>query len=226
MHNRLLAMGQKKYQHDFEEIQFHPEELAKIKKIKKPTMIFVNSMSDLFHEKISFEFISSVMYVFEKYPHHTFQILTKRADRLFGFKIRYHIPDNVWIGVTVENIDNLERIYHLVKIPHSVRFISFEPLLSRIPIAALASHLCGTGFFTDQGYNTHVDWIIVGGETGPNARQMNIEWAKEIRDFCIQTKIPFFFKKQGGTGKDKFNRELDGEIWEQWPEVSKGGRCG
>lgn len=222
MHERLQAMGQPKYQHSFNEVWGFPEELEKIKRWKKTSMIFVNSMSDLFHKANPYTFIHQAIDTFSKHPHHTFQILTKRADRMAEFFEDIVVPKNVWVGVTVEDADNTERIYHLTRIQAPVRFVSFEPLLTRIPVSKLKQMICGTGAFTDQPYKTKIGWAIVGGETGHHSRPMSIQWAMEIKDFCLEHEIPFFFKKLGGPDKKISKcRTLGGQLWEQWPEHYK-----
>jgi len=227
MHERLRSMSQPKYQHDFNTIQLHPEEITKPDTWKKPRMIFVNSMSDLFHKDIHSEFISAALLHFGSLKRHTFQILTKRADRLLEFTKEISLFDNIWVGVTVESEAEMERIHYLTQIPTGVRFVSFEPLLTRIATPTLKQMICGTGAFTDQPYNTKIDWAIVGGETGHHARSMQTQWAEEILFFCIEHKIPFFFKKHGGQDKRIAKcRTLSGRIWEQWPNIDLGKGMG
>lgn len=218
MHRRLRAMGQPKYQHPFETIKLHPEVIGEIAGWKKPRMVFVNSMSDLFHAGIPEDFIAEAFRAFARAPRHTFQVLTKRAYQMREFSKRHAIPDNVWMGVTVEDEENLTRLGQLIEVPARIRFVSFEPLLGRIPKDWLKQIICGTGAFTDQPYNKKIQWVIVGGETGPGARIMEIPWALEIRDFCTEHDIPFFFKKIGGPGKIGKSRLLVDRMWEEWPK--------
>jgi protein gp37 len=159
-------------------------------------------MSDLFHKDVPIEFIFKVFDVMHQASHHRFQILTKRSSRLAQISPALHWTGNVWMGVTVENADYLSRIDDLKKIDASVKFISCEPLLGPIP------HLVLEG----------IDWVIVGGESGPGARPMNPKWAIDIRDQCIAAGVPFFFKQWGGVNKKKNGRSLGGRIWDDMPE--------
>lgn len=198
---RLKTMGLYKYRNGFK-ITLHPQELSKPYFIKKPSLIFVNSMSDLFHENVPIEFIQQVFKVMNENKQHIFQILTKRPHILLKYDkddlLRW--SDNIWMGVSVENQDYIWRIEYLKQSKARIKFISFEPLLGPV-----CSDLSG------------INWVIVGGESGPGARPLEAEWVRKIRDICIEKKIPFFFKQWGGKNKKKTGRILDGKIWEQFP---------
>jgi protein gp37 len=169
------------------------------------TTFFVNSMSDLFHDEVPEEFIRQVFDVMRQCPQHTFQVLTKRSERLREMAPRLTWTDNIYMGVTVENSDYYGRIHDLVKTPAKLKFLSVEPLLSAVTDIPLDG----------------IDWVIVAGESGARARPMQAEWAREVRDKCIQMKIPFFFKQWGGRGKvnKERGRLLDGVTWDQMPSV-------
>ena len=201
---RLQAMGNGKYRHGFE-LTLHPEVLQEPFRWKKPRMVFVNSMSDLFHKDIPVEYIRQVFSVMQQNPQHVFQVLTKRADVL-----RYYDGEgwlkwlhNIWMGVTVENARNMGRIDLLRQTDARVKFLSCEPLLGPLPDLDLDD----------------IDWVIVGGESGRSARPMNPEWVQEIREQCIAADTAFFFKQWGGTNKKKAGRVLDGRVWDQVPEM-------
>ena len=164
-------------------------------------MIFVNSMGDLFHEEVPVEFIKRVFRTMEETPRHTYQLLTKRADRLAEVAPLLNWPDNVWMGVTVEDNGRVPRIDRLRGVPASVRFLSVEPLLGPLPDLDLSG----------------VDWVIVGGESGPGARPLDPEWVLAIRDKCVESSIPFFFKQWGGVRKKAAGRELESRTWSQMP---------
>jgi len=200
MSARLQAMGQPRYRNGFR-LTLHPEALDLPLSWSKGQMVFVNSMSDLFHREVPADFIRDVFRVMETASHHTFQVLTKRAERLASLAANLHWPPNVWVGVTVESEPYLRRIDRLREVPAAVRFVSFEPLLG--PLGELAL----------QG----VDWVIVGGESGPGARPMRAEWARSIRDQCLAAGIPFFFKQWGGVRRTQAGRSLDGRRWDQLP---------
>lgn len=197
---RLQAMGQPNYRNGFK-VTLQERMLPIPLMWKKPRMIFVNSMSDLFHKDVPTEFIEKTFAVMKKASWHTFQILTKRSDRLQLIEDRIHIPKNVWLGVSVECEDYLYRIDDLRKTGAQVRFLSLEPLIG--PLTGL--DLNG------------IDWVIVGGESGPGARPMNEEWVTEIRDACLASKVPFFFKQWGGVVKKRTGRVLEGRTWDQMP---------
>ena len=197
---RLKAMGQPNYQNEFQ-VTLHENTLDLPLHWKKPQMIFVNSMSDLFHENVPVNFIQSVFDVMRQASWHTFQILTKRAERLSQMNSLIDWPENVWAGVSVENSDYLFRIDLLRATNAQVKFLSIEPLLGPIPHIKLPN----------------IDWVIVGGESGPKSRKMEEEWVLQVRDSCIEQKVPFFFKQWGGTNKKKNGRLLEGRTWDEMP---------
>jgi protein gp37 len=170
-------------------------------KWKTPQMIFVNSMSDLFHKDVPEEYIQRVFDVMRRGSRHVFQVLTKRSQRLARLSPKLDWPPNVWMGVSVESAEYRFRIDHLRETGAAVKFLSLEPLLA--PLADL--NLCG------------IDWVIVGGESGPGARAMNGEWVLDIRDQCKDAGIPFFFKQWGGTNKKKAGRLLENRTWDEMP---------
>lgn len=203
MSNRLHALGVKKYKNKFK-LTLHPDSLGLPLKWKKPKKIFVNSMSDLFHEDVPFHFIDKLFDIMKKCPQHQFQILTKRPRRMHEY-MKEKVPlDNVWLGTTIENEDNLWRTSFLINTPAKVRFWSCEPLLGP---------LNDMGDFCLNG----IDWIIVGGESGPNHRPMKPEWVREIRDQCREQGIAFFFKQWGGNTPKSGGRELDGKTYNEYP---------
>jgi protein gp37 len=189
-----------KYKDGFQ-FKFYPKYLDQPLTWSKPRKIFVNTMSDTFHEDAPLEAIQQIFDRMVKCHHHIFQVLTKRAERMAELSAKLPWPDNVWVGVTVENADYLSRLAFLRQVPARVRFISFEPLLSAIPNIN----------FQD------IHWAIVGGESGPKARKMDLDWARDIHDQCLRAKVPFFFKQVGGTGRDKGGRLLDGQEWNEYP---------
>ncbi len=164
--------------------------------------IFVNSMSDLFHDDVPDEFVERVFDVMRRASQHTFQLLTKRAARMATLTSSMRIPDNVWMGVSVENFKYTARIDELRKVKAKVRFLSVEPLLG--PISA--PNLGG------------IHWVIVGGESGPRARPMQAEWVRALRDWCVDAQVPFFFKQWGGVRKHTTGRILDGRTWDEMPK--------
>ena len=203
MARRLKAMGQRRYRNGFR-VTLHPDVLPAPLAWRKPQMIFVNSMSDLFHPKVPDSFIRRVFDVMEEAERHTFQILTKRASRLADLAPDLPWPQNVWIGATVEAAEYVSRIDCLRRVPAAVRFLSLEPLLTRIDNLPLDD----------------IDWVIAGGESGPGARPMRAEWVRTIRDECARAAIPFFFKQWGGAQRTKAGRELDGREWDEYPSVA------
>ena len=203
MAKRLHAMGQPNYRNGFK-VSCHPDVLGLPLKWKKSQMIFVNSMSDLFHNEVSAEFIDEIFFTMNEARWHTFQILTKRAGRLSQLAGRFKWSPNIWMGVTVENADHVDRIDYLRKVPASVRFLSLEPLLGPLPSLDLRN----------------IDWVIVGGESGPGARPMDPEWAADLRDQCLSANVPFFFKQWGGVQKKKAGRTLDERTWDQMPSLA------
>jgi protein gp37 len=183
------------------DLQLRPERLAQPLEWLKPRMIFVNSMSDLFHVGVPDDFIIAVFNVMKAANWHRFQILTKRAERLARLSARLVFPENVWIGVSVESPEYYWRIGFLRNVPAHIRFLSCEPLLARL------------GDLPLQGIN----WVIVGGESGPGARPMCPSWVQQIRDQCNSNGVPFFFKQWGGIRKHLYGRTLDGRTWDQMP---------
>lgn len=168
---------------------------------RRPRVVFVNSMSDVFHERIPLGFVRRVFGTMERAEQHTFQVLTKRADRLVELAPKLPWPDNVWMGVSVESEDYLWRVDRLREVPATVRFLSLEPLLGPLPSLDLRG----------------VHWVIVGGESGPRARPMKPQWVRDIRACCEHAGVPFFFKQWGGVQKKKTGRELDGRTYDEMP---------
>jgi protein gp37 len=196
--------------HPFEngfDLTLRPERVDQPLHWRKPRMIFVNSMSDLFHKEIPDAFISRVCYTMERAHWHSFQVLTKRSSLMRNFlKQRYgdgRGPNHIWFGVSVEDGSKLSRIRHLRESPAGVRFLSIEPLIGRVGKLDLAG----------------IDWVIVGGESGPRARPMNADWVREIRDQCVENGVAFFFKQWGGIRPKSGGRDLDDEEWSQFPTV-------
>jgi protein gp37 len=200
MAKRLKAMGQPGYINGFE-VTMHNHLLDIPLQWKKPHTIFVNSMSDLFHEKVPEDFILKIFSVMNKAYWHRFQILTKRSRRLKELSNKISWASNIWMGVTVECADYKYRINDLRHTGACIKFLSVEPLLDSVGYLDLEN----------------IDWVIAGGESGPKSRPINIEWVRDIRDQCKEKNIPFFFKQWGGTRKKKNGRMLDGRIWEELP---------
>lgn len=200
MAKRLQAMGNENYRNGFQ-LTCHPKVLETPFRWKKPQMIFVNSMSDTFHEDVPEEFIEDIFITMNKTPWHTYQLLTKRSRRMKELASSYKWSPNIWMGVTVENSDHYDRIEDLRKVPSTVRYLSLEPLLGPLENLDL----------------TGIDWVIVGGESGPGARPMKSEWVELIRDICIQAEVPFFFKQWGGVQKKKAGRLLGDRTWDEMP---------
>ncbi len=194
-------MGQPNYRNGFR-VTVHEHALGLPLGWKKPQTIFVNSMSDLFHEDVPVDFIRRVFDVMQQASWHLFQVLTKRADRLRVLAPTLPWPENVWVGVTVENADHVTRIDDLRAVPAAARFLSLEPLLGPLPDLDL----------------TDIDWVIVGGESGPGARPMAEAWAIDLRDQCRFAGVPFFFKQWGGVNKKKAGRSLSGRTWDEMPQ--------
>jgi protein gp37 len=205
MAKRLKAMGQENYRNGFKPT-CHPHVLEMPLRWKKPQMIFVNSMSDLFHEQVPEEFILDIFDVMNRASQHQFQILTKRAERLLKLAPSLRWAENIWMGVTVESADYKERIDCLRYTSVKIKFLSLEPLLGDLGQLDLSG----------------IDWVIVGGESGPGARPVQIEWVRNIRKQCVSKDIPFFFKQWGGVNKKKAGRTLDGRTWNQMPVVFDG----
>lgn len=204
---RLRAMGKPQYSNGFK-LTPHPESLSLPFRWATPRVIFVNSMSDLFHEDVPLEFIQQVFTVMNQCSHHTFQVLTKRPEVAATYASRLQWTDNIWLGTSVEDKRVVHRIRTLQQIPAKVRFLSVEPLLG--PIARLPL--------------TGIHWVIVGGESGPHSRAMDAEWVRTIRDRCVARDVPFFFKQWGGTNKKATGRLLDGRAWNQMPSRGQNGR--
>jgi protein gp37 len=201
MAKRLKSMGQPNYSNGFQ-VTLHEHVLKYPLLWKKPRTIFVNSMSDLFHEHVPDSFIFKIFYIMEKAYWHQFQILTKRSSRLKELSTILHWPKNVWIGVSVENKATKFRIDDLRSVPADIRFLSLEPLLE--PLLSLNL--------------TNIDWVIAGGESGLGARLMKEEWVIQIKEQCLEQNVPFFFKQWGGINKKKNGRILEGRTWDEMPE--------
>lgn len=197
---RLQKMGQPRYTNGFQ-VTIHPESLNQPLKWSKPRMVFVNSMSDLFHEKVSFEFITKVFDVMNNTPKHTYQILTKRPERVADVASSLKWTPNIWIGTSVENEKVSDRINDLRQVPAHIRFLSCEPLLGPLQDINL------------QG----IHWVIVGGESGPGSRPMSDDWVRSIRDQCQEHQVAFFFKQWGGVQKHRTGRLLDGRTYDEFP---------
>lgn len=193
-------MEQPNYRNGFE-VTMHPHALEMPLRWKKSQVIFVNSMSDLFHENVPLEFINDVFSVMERAHWHTFQVLTKRAERLLELSALLPWPANVWMGVSVETASYKPRIEALRHVPASVRFLSLEPLLGNL----------------DELDLTGIDWVIVGGESGPGARPMKEEWVLGIKEQCDAQSVLFFFKQWGGVRKKLAGRSLLGRTWDAMP---------
>ncbi len=207
MSRRLKAMGLAKYASGFE-LTMHEDVLNEPKAWKKPHVIFVCSMSDLFHADVTFEFIDKIMDTIRSTPQHRYQLLTKRAERMAEYFSTHVVPPNAWLGVTVESSIVKHRINALRNLPASVRFLSCEPLIDAVGEMDL----------------TNIDWVIVGGESGPKARPMKEEWALQIQMQCEKQGATFFFKQWGTWGSDGVKRNkhkngkmLNGKIWQAMP---------
>lgn len=203
MSKRLKAMGQKKYINGFN-LTLHPDALNDPFSWKNNKFVFVNSMSDLFHENIPFEFISSVFKIMNLNRQHVFQILTKRSHVLQEYAKNLIWTDNIWIGVSVENQENTSRIDCLKYINAKIKFLSIEPLIGQI-------------------HNINFDginWVIVGGESGHGARPMQEEWVTFLKNKCKMNSIPFFFKQWGGINKKRNGRLLEGREWNEMPQFN------
>lgn len=200
MAKRLHAMGQPRYRNGFA-VTLQADLVHQPSQWRTPRRIFVNSMSDLFHEDVPEGYIRRIFAEMQAAHWHSYQVLTKRADRLRDMAARLPWPSSVWMGVSVESEAYLPRVRDLVSAPAAVRFLSVEPLLGRIRRLPLRG----------------IDWVIVGGESGPRARPMEGEWAREIRDQCLDRGVAFFFKQWGGVRKDRTGRELDGRTWDEMP---------
>jgi protein gp37 len=207
MSRRLVNMRQPKYKNGFK-LTLHESALPIPLKWRKPKTVFVNSMSDLFHHNVPEEFIQQVFQVMREAHIHKFQVLTKRSKRLLELSPRIQWTENVWMGVSVESAKYAYRIDHLRQTGACVKFLSLEPLLGPLPDLNLDG----------------IDWVIVGGESGPRARPMDPEWVVDIRDQCISAGVPFFFKQWGGVNKKRAGRLLEGRIWDEMPKGKNGVR--
>ncbi len=205
MARRLQAMGAAKYRDGFQ-VRTHEDALEQPLTWKRPRRVFVNSMSDLFHQAVPAGFIEAVFDVMNRASRHTFQVLTKRPGRAAQLAGRLRWTPNIWLGVSIESERRLGRTAQLAKIPAQTRFLSLEPLLGPLPSLSLDG----------------IDWVIVGGESGPGARPMAAEWVRHIRGACEQSGTPFFFKQWGGVRKKKTGRLLDGREWNETPATAAG----
>jgi len=200
---RLQAMGQANYVNGFS-LTLHEAALEIPLRWKRPQTIFVNSMSDMFHQRVPKDFIIRAFDVMRKAYWHRFQVLTKRADRLATLDEELTWPENVWMGVSVENDTYSNRIDQLKTTQAAIKFLSLEPLLGPLDNLNLKG----------------IDWVIVGGESGPGARPMNPTWVTSIRDQCIEAQVPFFFKQWGGVRKKTTGRSLEGRTWDELPTAA------
>ena len=201
MAKRLQSMGQPRYRDGFK-LTLQPDVVEQPLTWKKPRLVFVNSMSDLFHDEVPLSYLEEVFQVMAEARWHVFQVLTKRSERLAEIANRLVWPSNVWMGVSIESEDYTYRIDHLSGIPAAVKFLSVEPLLG--PIKSLSLR--------------NIDWVIVGGESGPHARMIDPNWVRSIRNDCVTEGVPFFFKQWGGTRKSTTGRVLDGRTWDELPQ--------
>ena len=202
MAKRLQAMGQPNYANGFK-VTVHEHVLGLPLEWHKSQIVFVNSMSDLFHEDVPSDFIRRTFDIMRHARWHVFQVLTKRSERLCELSPSLPWAPNIWMGVTVENQDCTLRIDHLCRTGALTKFLSLEPLLGPLPDLDLLG----------------VDWVIVGGESGPGSRPMRPEWALDIRDQCQRAGVPFFFKQWGGTFKKRAGRKLEGREWDEMPAL-------
>jgi protein gp37 len=209
---RLKAMGAAKYQRDGDPrtsgpgfgVTVHPRSLDEPYRWRASRVVFVNSMSDLFHARVPLTFVRDVFGVIADTPQHTYQILTKRSLRLLRVADELPWPPNLWMGVSVENAAVLSRVDHLREVPAAMRFLSCEPLLGPLDGIDLAG----------------IGWVIAGGESGPDYRPMQLDWARGVRDSCQRSDVPFFFKQWGGRTPKAMGRELDGQIWDEMPAAA------
>ncbi|MCI5217949.1 MAG: phage Gp37/Gp68 family protein [Candidatus Electrothrix sp. LOE2] len=199
---RLQSMGSPNYKNGFK-LTCHESQLHAPLKWKKGKIVFVNSMSDLFHKDVPENFIKRIFETMRMASHHQFQILTKRSERLLELNKTIKWAPNIWMGVSVENADYLYRVDHLRQTGAAIKFLSIEPLLGPLSDLNLES----------------IDWVIVGGESGPHARPIQEEWVEAIKKQCIEKAVPFFFKQWGGVNKKKTGRTLKGEVWSQMPDI-------
>jgi protein gp37 len=202
MSKRLQAMGIEKYKDNFE-VRTHEDALKIPYTWKQSKVVFVNSMSDLFHEEVPIEFIKKVFVVMNENPQHVFQVLTKRAERLFELHKELRWTHNIWMGVSVENYKVTKRIDFLSKTNAKVKFLSCEPLIGPLPKLKLKK----------------IDWVIVGGESGHTPRPMDADWVLDIQKQCKETDVAFFFKQWGGKNKKASGRLLNGKTYDEMPEL-------
>jgi protein gp37 len=207
MAKRLRAMRAHRYRNGFE-VTLHPDLVDAPRRWREPRLVFVNSMSDLFQKTVPLPFIKRVFKTMHECPRHTFQVLTKRSGRLRRVADSLPWPENIWIGVSVESDRVLDRIEDLVQIPAAVRFLSCEPLIGPLDNLPLEG----------------IDWVIVGGESGPRARLMKLEWALSILRQCRRTGVSFFFKQWGGVRKDLTGRKLRGRTYDEMPKLRPHSR--
>jgi protein gp37 len=201
MAKRLHAMGNPRYANGFN-VTLHPDLVDLPRSWKKPRKIFVNSMSDLFHKDVPLKFIQKVFHTMNETPQHTYQVLTKRPERLLELSPFLSFTPNIWVGTSVEDVKATSRIDLLRDVPAYVRFLSCEPLIGPL----------------DNLNLQNIHWVIVGGESGPGARPMKEEWALSIRDQCKVQNVAFFFKQWGGVQKHKYGRVLDNQIYDEYPQ--------
>lgn len=200
MARRLEAMGAERYRNGFQ-VTLHPDSLDVPRRWRQPRVVFVNSMSDLFHEDVQVDYIRRVFATMGECPQHTFQVLTKRSERLADLAPMLEWPKNVWMGVSVEDSRVLHRVMDLRSVPAAVRFLSLEPLIGPLHDLPLDG----------------IHWVIVGGESGPHARPMRTEWVTSIFRRCRTAGVPFFFKQWGGVRKDLTGRKLHGRTYDEMP---------
>jgi protein gp37 len=203
MTRRLKAMGQEKYKYGFKIVKTHPETLEIPYTWKSPKIVFVNSMSDLFHKDVPINYIKNVFKVMNENPQHVFQLLTKRADRLLEINKELRWTHNIWMGVSVEDSRVAKRIDFLRKTRAKVKFLSLEPLIGELKNVNLKK----------------IDWVIVGGESGHTPRPMNPDWVIDIQEQCEKSKVAFFFKQWGGKNKKVAGRILNGRTYDEMPDV-------
>jgi len=202
MAGRLHSMGQHRYRNKFRST-LQPDLLEAPLLWSTPRVVFVNSMSDLFHDDVPDDYIQAVFDTIKRADHHVFQVLTKRSERLREAARDLPWPENLWMGVSVESQDYVHRVRDLQRVPAAVRFLSVEPMLEPLPRLPLA----------------RIHWVIVGGESGPGARTMKPEWVRAIRDRCTERGVAFFFKQWGGVWKKRTGRVLDGRTWDERPTL-------
>jgi protein gp37 len=200
---RLQAMGQKKYKNGFD-LTLHANAVNDPYKWKKPKLVFVNSMSDLFHQDVPLHFIQQVFEVMNNTQKHTYQVLTKRSERLLELSPYLTWTPNIWMGVSVEDMRVVERIDHLRQTPAMIKFLSCEPLIGPLECINLEG----------------IDWVIVGGESGSKARPMEKEWVEDLQQQCSEQDVAFFFKQWGGVRKKKTGRLLNGRTWDEMPTMA------